>query len=80
MRFTPLFIALIAIETTDLMFATDSIPAVLAVSHHPFVVYSSNIFAVLGLRSLYFAWPRCWNDCISCAMDWWRFWSLSAAR
>jgi tellurite resistance protein TerC len=55
MRFTPLFIALIAIEATDLIFATDSIPAVLAVSHHPFIVYSSNIFAVLGLRSLYFA-------------------------
>jgi tellurite resistance protein TerC len=54
LRFTPLFIALIAIETTDLIFATDSIPAVLAVSHHPFIVYSSNIFAVLGLRSLYF--------------------------
>ncbi len=52
--FTPLFVALIAIETTDLVFATDSIPAVLAVSHHPFVVYSSNVFAVLGLRSLYF--------------------------
>jgi tellurite resistance protein TerC len=55
LRFTPLFIALLAIETTDLIFATDSIPAVLAVSHHPFIVYSSNIFAVLGLRSLYFA-------------------------
>lgn len=54
LRFTPLFIALIAIETTDLVFATDSIPAVLAVSHHLFVVYSSNVFAVLGLRSLYF--------------------------
>lgn len=54
MRLTPLFIALVAIEITDLIFATDSIPAVLAVSHHPFVVYSSNIFAVLGLRSLYF--------------------------
>jgi len=55
LRFTPLFIALLAIETTDLVFATDSIPAVLAVSHHPFIVYSSNILAVLGLRSLYFA-------------------------
>ncbi len=55
LRFTPLFIALLAIETTDLLFATDSIPAVLAVSHHPFIVYSSNIFGVLGLRSLYFA-------------------------
>jgi len=53
-RFTPLFVALIAVEVTDLVFATDSIPAVLAVSHHPFVVYSSNVFAILGLRSLYF--------------------------
>lgn len=53
-RFTPLFVALIAVEATDLVFATDSIPAVLAVSHHPFIVYSSNVFAVLGLRSLYF--------------------------
>lgn len=55
LRITPLFLALIAIETTDLIFAMDSIPAVLAVSHHPFIVYSSNIFAVLGLRSLYFS-------------------------
>lgn len=54
LRMTPLFVALVAIELTDLIFATDSVPAVLAVSHHPFVVYSSNIFAVLGLRSLYF--------------------------
>jgi tellurite resistance protein TerC len=54
LRMTPLFVALMAIELTDLIFATDSVPAVLAVTHHPFVVYSSNIFAVLGLRSLYF--------------------------
>ncbi len=54
LRLTPLFVALIAIEATDVIFATDSVPAVLAVTHHPFVVYSSNIFAVLGLRSLYF--------------------------
>jgi tellurite resistance protein TerC len=46
---------IIAVELTDLMFAVDSIPAVLAVSHHPFVVYTSNIAAILGLRSLYFA-------------------------
>lgn len=46
---------IIAVEFTDLLFATDSIPAVLAVSHNPFVVYTSNIAAVLGLRSLYFA-------------------------
>ncbi|MGH9617884.1 MAG: TerC/Alx family metal homeostasis membrane protein [Acidobacteriaceae bacterium] len=55
LRITSLLVALIAIEATDVVFATDSIPAVLAVSHHPFIVYSSNIFAVLGLRSLYFA-------------------------
>jgi tellurite resistance protein TerC len=46
---------ILAIEVTDLVFATDSIPAVLAISHNPFVVYTSNIAAVLGLRSLYFA-------------------------
>ena len=54
LRCTSLFLILIVIELTDLFFAVDSIPAVLAVSHHPFVVYSSNIFAVMGLRSLYF--------------------------
>lgn len=53
-RCTILFLALLAIELTDVAFATDSISAVLAVSHHGFVVYSSNIFAVVGLRSLYF--------------------------
>jgi tellurite resistance protein TerC len=46
---------IIAVEVTDLLFAVDSIPAVLAVSHNPFVVYTSNIAAILGLRSLYFA-------------------------
>lgn len=57
-RGTHLLLALLAIEITDLFFAVDSIPAVLAVSHHPFVVYTSNIFAVIGMRSLYFvvAW------------------------
>lgn len=52
---TPLFIVLILIETTDLIFAVDSIPAILAVTHDPFIVYSSNVFAILGLRALYFA-------------------------
>lgn len=51
---TPLFVALIFIEFADLLFAVDSIPAVLAVSRDPFIVYTSNIFAILGLRSLYF--------------------------
>jgi tellurite resistance protein TerC len=51
---TPLFLALVAVEFTDLIFAVDSIPAVLAVSQDPFIVFTSNIFAILGLRSLYF--------------------------
>jgi tellurite resistance protein TerC len=51
---TPLFVALAVIETTDIVFALDSIPAVLAVSRNPFVVYSSNIMAMLVLRSMYF--------------------------
>jgi tellurite resistance protein TerC len=51
---TPLFLALLAVEFTDLIFAVDSIPAVLAVSQDPFIVFTSNIFAILGLRSLYF--------------------------
>ena len=51
---TPLLVALTVIETTDLVFAVDSIPAVLAVTRDPFIVYTSNIFALLGLRSLYF--------------------------
>ena len=53
-RFTPMILVLLAIESTDVMFAVDSVPAVLAVSRDVFVVYSSNIFAILGLRALYF--------------------------
>lgn len=52
---TPLFLVLLIIESSDLIFAVDSIPAVLAISKHTFIVYTSNIFAILGLRSLYFA-------------------------
>lgn len=52
---TPLLLVLIVIESTDLIFAVDSIPAILAVSRDPFIVYTSNIFAIMGLRSLYFA-------------------------
>ncbi|MGD0341184.1 MAG: TerC family protein [Bacteroidales bacterium] len=52
---TPLFMVLIIIDVSDLIFAVDSIPAVLAISHSTFIVYTSNIFAILGLRSLYFA-------------------------
>ncbi len=52
---TPLFVVLIIIELSDVIFAVDSIPAVLAVTHDQFIVYTSNVFAILGLRSLYFA-------------------------
>jgi tellurite resistance protein TerC len=52
---TPLFLVLFIIELTDLVFAVDSIPAIFAVTNDPFIVYTSNVFAILGLRSLYFA-------------------------
>jgi tellurite resistance protein TerC len=52
---TPLFLVVILIEVTDLIFAVDSIPAILSISEDPFIVYTSNVFAILGLRSLYFA-------------------------
>jgi tellurite resistance protein TerC len=51
---TPILVALIIVETTDIIFALDSVPAVLAVTREPFLVYTSNIFAMLGLRALYF--------------------------
>jgi tellurite resistance protein TerC len=52
---TPLFLALVLIEIVDVIFAVDSVPAVLAITQDPFIVYTSNIFAILGLRALYFA-------------------------
>jgi tellurite resistance protein TerC len=55
LRFTPVFVVLLVIESTDVVFATESVPAVLAISKDPFIIYSSNIFAILGLRALYFA-------------------------
>lgn len=51
---TPLFVVLLLVEKTDLVFALDSIPAILAITQDPFIVFTSNIFAILGLRSLYF--------------------------
>lgn len=62
---TPLLLVVVVVEATDVVFAIDSIPAVLAISHDSFIVYTSNIFAILGLRSLYFA--------ISGIMDKFRF-------
>jgi tellurite resistance protein TerC len=52
---TPLLVVLLVIETTDVLFAVDSIPAVLAITLKAFIVYTSNVFAILGLRSMYFA-------------------------
>ena len=55
---TPLALVLVVVETTDLIFALDSIPAIFGVSNEPFLVFTSNVFAVLGLRSLYFVLAR----------------------
>jgi TerC family integral membrane protein len=52
---TPLFVVLLVLETTDIVFAVDSVPAVLAITLNAFIVYTSNVFAILGLRSMYFA-------------------------
>lgn len=52
---TPLFVVLLVVETTDIIFAVDSIPAILAITLNAFIVYTSNVFAILGLRSMYFA-------------------------
>ena len=54
MMATPLFVVLVLVETTDLIFAVDSIPAIFAVTRDPLIVYTSNVCAILGLRSLYF--------------------------
>lgn len=51
---TPLFIALLFLEATDIIFAVDSVPAIFAITSEPFIVFSSNIFAIMGLRSMYF--------------------------
>jgi tellurite resistance protein TerC len=52
---TPLLLSLVMVEVTDLIFAVDSIPAIFAITNDPFIVFTSNVFAILGLRSLYFA-------------------------
>jgi tellurite resistance protein TerC len=52
---TPLLVALVAVEAADIVFAIDSVPAVLAITRDAFIAYSSNVFAILGLRALYFA-------------------------
>ena len=59
---TPLLLVLVIVETTDLVFALDSIPAIFAVTQDPFLVYTSNVFAILGLRSLYFLLANVMQD------------------
>ena len=54
MHATPLFLALVFLEVTDVIFAVDSVPAIFALTKEPFIVFTSNIFAILGLRSMYF--------------------------
>jgi len=58
---TPMFVTLLVVETTDIMFAVDSIPAILGITTDPFIVFSSNVFAILGLRSMYFALAHIMN-------------------
>jgi tellurite resistance protein TerC len=62
---TPLFIVLLVVETTDVIFAADSIPAILAITLDPFIVYTSNVFAILGLRALYFTLAGIMRLCLS---------------
>jgi tellurite resistance protein TerC len=61
MMATPLFLVLLVVESTDIMFAVDSIPAILSITQDSFLIYTSNIFAILGLRSLYFALAHATN-------------------
>ncbi len=62
---TPLFIVLLVVETTDVIFAADSIPAIFAITLDPFIVYTSNVFAILGLRALYFTLAGIMRLCLS---------------
>lgn len=61
-RFTPLALVLLVVETTDVIFAVDSIPAIFGITEKPFLIFTSNVFAILGLRSLYFVLARAMGD------------------
>ena len=67
---TPLFLVLLLVEISDMIFAVDSIPAIFAITTDPFIVYTSNVFAILGLRSLYFAGGR--DGQVPLPQDWLR--------
>ncbi|WP_232220328.1 TerC/Alx family metal homeostasis membrane protein [Legionella tunisiensis] len=73
---TPLFLVLILIEVSDLIFALDSLPAVFAITNDPFIVFTSNIFAIMGLRALYFCWQIWPNAFIYSSMALHLFWYL----
>ena len=75
---TPLFLVFVAIGSTDLLFALDSIPAVFGVTQKPFIVFSANAFALLGLRALYFLSRACWPGW-STSRSGWRSSSPSSA-
>ncbi len=72
-KYTPLFVVIVMVAITDVIFAVDSIPAIFAITTDPFIVLTSNVFAVLGLRALYFLlagwlrnstfWPTAWRWC-----------------
>lgn len=73
---TPLFLVLILVETTDIIFAVDSVPAILAITTDTFIVFTSNAFAILGLRSLFFHWQESSNYFDFYITDWHPFSSL----
>jgi tellurite resistance protein TerC len=77
---TPLLLVLVAIEVTDIFFAVDSIPAIFAVTRDPFIVFTSNIFAIRGLRALYFAPAGVWTSFTTSGWAWRLCWLLSAQR
>ena len=74
---TPLLVVLLVIETSDILFSVDSIPAILAITLNAFIVYTSNVLAILGLRSMYFAVSGLIKSFASCTMVWlwsWCWW------
>ena len=67
---TPLFVALVCIEATDIVFAIDSVPAIFALTREPFIVFTSNVFAILGLRSMYFLLAGAMERFSCCGTAW----------
>ena len=69
-RATPLVVVLVCVEVSDLVFAVDSIPAIFAVTLDPFIVYTSNVFAILGLRRSTSCWPGWWTSFTTSRRAW----------